>query len=91
MNEMIERVAKAIRDRGASCEYCPDPTHPGCCHYDSARAAIEAMREPTPAMNSASPLPYHWDHSTPPRRVLPLGYTTADAWRAMIDAILKED
>lgn len=44
MSEMIERVAKAIAET---------VRNDGMVTYDSARAAIEAMRDPTDEMASA--------------------------------------
>lgn len=48
MSEMIERVARAICDASHD---NPDPDWRAYEHL--ARAAIEAMREPTEAMSSA--------------------------------------
>ncbi len=63
MSDMIERVAKAI---------C-GPEDP--CRLDLARAAIEAMREPTDAMCGA------WDVGDTPE--------AKPCWQAMIDEALR--
>lgn len=87
MNEMIERVAKAMfRALDADPRFIEradlTPGHPAwkqyCCQ---ARAAITAMREPTEAMIDAwvslyNTNPMHVD-------VMP-----GDYWRAMIDTAL---
>jgi hypothetical protein len=49
-------------------------------YEDYARAAIAAMREPTPAMVKAG-----WE------KLAGGGHTLADIWRAMIDAALAEE
>lgn len=85
---MIERVARALAqrfiDRG-------NARLPGCAHsrwedmpksytddfYADARAAIEAMREPTEAITDAlSPAPFYC-------------FDAENAWRAGIDAALS--
>lgn len=80
-DSMIERVARAIclADR-----YNPDESWP--VYEKQARAAIAAMREPTTSMSEAgcplpdnSGAPYCYDQSV-----------IDGAWRAMIDAALKE-
>jgi hypothetical protein len=68
MSEMIERVARAIKDEFYR---APTSTWNGC-----ARAAIEAMRGPTPDMVAAIGFP--------------AGLEGLRCWRAMIDAALKE-
>lgn len=45
---MIERVARAIHNREYEGELGPDGTAEHAMFMDIARAAIEAMREPTP-------------------------------------------
>ncbi len=68
---MIEKVARAIRDASdkTGMEY-------DICEIQLARAAIEAMREPTDEMIHK----------------VPIGYCTArEVWECMIDAALKED
>lgn len=84
MSEMIERVARAL----CKADGC-DPDHESPDQIDAgiklwtryvrdARAAIEAMREPTEAMSEA---------------VKPLGLCrtedAAEIYRAMIDAALR--
>lgn len=90
MNKMIERVAKAIRDKGASCEYCQDPMLPDCCHYDSARAAIEAIREPDKKMILAGTPVVYACFSLEPGEGLDEN-PAIKTWYAMTDAILKDD
>ena len=67
MNEMINRVAKAIALRDTTDEFA------------MARAAIEAMREPTDKMLSAA------DYSGS----LEEGSSALGCWQAMIDEALK--
>ena len=86
MNEMVERVARAIvreqaaqRGSGATEDCCLDPGE-----LDVARAAIAAMREPTAGMNQDGIDAYNLAIETSPRDAMP------DAWHAMIDAALEE-
>ncbi len=68
-NEMIERVARAIAEKLEACGALPkaaktaqDPWAVGPCML-AARAAIEAMREPTDAMSEAganTPVGHAW-------------------------------
>lgn len=79
MSEMIERVAKAImtandQSTGIRFSYL--------CH-DMARAAIEAMREPTRAMVEAAHDKLDWGY---PDGVDANFYV---AWEEMIDEALK--
>lgn len=68
MSKMIERVADAI----AKVEASPRRTW----HVDQARAAIEAMREPTLEMINAA----RWEDGT---------HTAGVVWMEMIDEALK--
>jgi hypothetical protein len=93
MSEMVERVARAIEE---TYEQYADPTP-----AQRARAAIEAMRVPTPAMVNAA-----WvdgaDGPINEKGVLVIEYsnsyspsdltqdTAAEVWEAMIDAALKQ-
>jgi hypothetical protein len=81
---MIERVAMVLRPgngciRNYPCEFCDDGPGDidrdgaGCRHQ--ARAAIEAMREPTEAMVGIHSLPY-------------CPAEMREYWHAMIDAAL---
>ncbi|WNV09937.1 hypothetical protein [Tardiphaga sp. 709] len=79
MSEMIERVAKAIYDAFATVGDYENPTKEDI--KNAARAAIEAMREPTEAMDAAA---YAADGTN-----MPLAITYKEAWQAMIDAALK--
>jgi hypothetical protein len=90
LTTMIERVAKAVYDR----EYrgLPDCDNPSlkplqfedldevevAKYRDSARAAIEAMRDPSQGMQLAALSGVNRMHQT------------RNVWRAMIDAALKE-
>lgn len=81
MSEMVERVARAIADAGGSdFDQLPSKHGPGFglrnMYMNMARAAIEAMREPTGAMEDAA----FSSTLTIPKR----GY------QAMIDAALKD-
>lgn len=86
---MIDRVAKAIYDAANAEDYVSDYRfHDGDTTLDGrfnldkfARAAIEAMREPTKAM-----LKDGWEHTADPC----WEDDVADCWRAMIDAALSE-
>ena len=69
MSEMVERVAMAIANRMNEFP---------CTDLDCARAAIEAMREPTEAMCNSGDGRY-WDDMTP--RAM---------WQFMIDAALSD-
>lgn len=80
MNEMVERVAIAIF------EACPYKDSQNFQDHDDrykhnvrsyARAAIEAMREPTDAMSLGLPDGYK-----------PGSHSATQIWRAMIDAAL---
>jgi hypothetical protein len=73
MSEMIDRVAFALfaRTGGTADEW--SRTNPDVCR-SMARAAIEAMREPTDAMRHAA-----FDE----------GSISLNGYRAMIDAALK--
>jgi len=72
MSEMVEKVAQAVDDEGPV----------GCCTIGPdkarliARAAIEALREPTPEMVGAMR-----DNIGP----------LVEMWRAAIDAALSEE
>ncbi len=75
MSEIIERVARAIHAADEPGELADaNEAHRRFC-YDAARAAIEAMREPTEAMLIEG---CHGSH-----------VTQEDSWRAMIDEALK--
>jgi len=82
MSEMIERVARAIfradyPEEGEGSEIAWEKR----AHWysEAARAAIEAMREPTEEMSEAGNVPtYQW-----------VDNTADDVWSRMIDAALK--
>lgn len=76
--KQIERVARAMFYSGGT--FLPgawDLTSEVTRHHNrnKARAAIEAMRDPTEAVLEAGP---------------PEPYMDADVWRSMIDAALKD-
>lgn len=90
MSEMVDKIAMAIRDNiqaslpdGVSVDY----------QY-AARAAIEAMRDPTEAMlNGVRPQEYTIEHyhGTGHHRTFPtLGSGPLQVWQDMIDAALSE-
>lgn len=77
MNDIVERVAKAIQEEARN------PLGSG---MSAARAAIEAMREPTREMRNAGCASLVGDRGV-------AHADQVDAWhifRAMIDAALKE-
>jgi hypothetical protein len=74
MSEMVERVALALRKHDVS----------GTVSRVLARAAIEAMRDPTKAMaHAGSQTNYGYGSCAPGRAP-----TTRDVWADMIDAAL---
>lgn len=83
MSEMVERVARAISEAdGAPWEHMSDAHKRGT--REAARAAIEAMREPTPAVREQLAA---WSANDP-------GDITGSAnldemWAALIDAALQ--
>jgi hypothetical protein len=86
MSEMIEQVAKAMWDvrrahankDGIFLEFWGDGTVPKANGImEEARAAINAMREPTEVMQKAA-------------REQTGQQSYADVWRAMIDEALKD-
>lgn len=83
MSEMVERVGRALAKQEGYA-YDPEP-------YDArARAAIEAMREPTEAMWDAAE-----EHNSGGGGIMDDGslernvYDLEKVWPAMIDAALK--
>lgn len=80
MSEMIERVAKAIF--ASDMKWAPVLEHQfeenKIVYLKAARAAIEAMREPTEIMIEASNR--EWDGR--------MSHRSSGAWQAMIDAAL---
>jgi len=79
MSEMVERVAKAIHQErfGGKLIWGHYPDSEKAC-LEEARAAVEAMREPTESMISKG-----YDH------VDYGGAHIESAWRAMVDEALK--
>jgi len=79
MNEMVERVAQAIRGGNVAWEWQD--------FEDEARRVIAAMREPTEAMLEAG-------YNAPVKDVRNLGEWKLERlrgdWNAMIDAALKD-
>jgi len=80
MSEMVERVAKAVVAKLQPSVFCGGDeacdSLPCSCALDIARAAIEAIREPTDEMLDAG-----WGQR---------GERARGIWRLMIDAALKE-
>lgn len=79
---MIEKVARAIRESGEgdlSLSAYVDP-------FKAARAAIEAMREPTQAMVDAA----EWAEPDYHEDDMDVGGTFKAEWRVAIDAALNE-
>lgn len=74
MSEMVERVARAIEAK-------VNEGRDFCSAEDVARAAIEAMREPTEAMEEAAL----------DVRPLMLPDSPREVWGAMIDAALNKE
>ncbi len=85
MREMVERVAKAMAESGRidDGERASETTDDGWERL--ARAAIAAMREPTPAMIEAAIKT--WDQYAAGHRLL--GSDVEDIWQAMIDKALE--
>jgi hypothetical protein len=97
-NPMIERVARKLceldgKDPGVSFDVAlvndPDAIWAWAAYRDKARAAIEAMRLPTPGMVKAGNGSKPWNVT---------GYCEGTvhpvcqrSWPAMIDAALKEE
>jgi hypothetical protein len=86
MNEMIERVARAISSHvpgcaGATCVFTPITE---CVCGRIARAAIAAMREPAAAMAEAGKLAAYAEGAHDCEVAM------SDVWRAMIDAALED-
>lgn len=80
MSEMIERMARAMAER-AGRSYAV-----GREVFDqAARAALEAMREPTWQMTAAAPTGITSTTS------LSGGCDPREVWRAMIDQALKDE
>lgn len=82
MSEMIERVARAICRAGMSGpkDHLNKQENLNWRKFEiEARAAIEAMREPTNAMVEASNR--EWDGR--------MSHRSSGAWQAMIDAALS--
>lgn len=91
MSKMIERVARGIWDKrrqlamdqhGIELEIWGDGSVPRANHvFEEAKAAIEAMREPTdPMICAVLDL-----HDSAPRT-----FRVSEDWRAMIDAALQQ-
>ena len=79
MSEMIERVAKAIKETNTAGVPLLK-THAEQYYQDLAKAAIEAMREPTQDMIRIGEVAF-FDSSD---------FEVKDAWGRMIDNALKE-
>jgi hypothetical protein len=75
MDEMVERVARAIYEEGLTRSRMGDHTYEAM--LATARAAIAAMREPSAAMANSPDLWLGPDEIT-------------EQWRVMIDAALRD-
>jgi hypothetical protein len=85
---MVERVARTIFPNAAGFDWDIAPSGLRDALCVTARAAIEAMREPTEAMNDAEPdggFDIYWGYNADGRPSGP-----ADVWRVMIEAALTE-
>lgn len=97
MTDMVERVARAICENNHRAIFGTSVSWEGISaetmeHFRSvARAAIEAMREPTEAMKRLDEsLASFWDRNTaPPTLMNPLGSHTGASYQQMIDEALK--
>ena len=91
MSEMIDSVAKAIANHGGdnweSCLKAPGLRRAGM-YRAMARAAIEAMTEPTQAMRLAGIA--EWSRPDPTREHENPTLVFNAIWRAMIGAALKQ-
>jgi hypothetical protein len=90
--EMVERVAKAICDELNGDHGCGGFCVAVAKYGAAARAAIEAMRSPTPAMQAAiPPQEYTVEHfygTGHHLRSPTLGSGPLSIWQSMIDAAL---
>jgi hypothetical protein len=84
MNEMVERVAKAICNATREFDWDSEDESLRTQFRNEAIAAIQAMREPTPTMTYLASWAVGPGGDGAKKAVL------AKAWRAMIDAALKE-
>ena len=79
---MIEKVARAIH---GSLGYDQNWPHPECTQcVAAARAAITAMRKPTPIMFESAAKQREWEHG------FWMEGPTSKVWEAMIESILSE-
>lgn len=97
MSTMVEKVAKAIADAftNGNVQLEDMPEHHRRPHMEAARAAIEAMMEPSKMMVEAGYEKINenidfWNYESDS------GYSVEDiapseTWRAMIQAALKEE
>lgn len=88
MSEMVERVARAVHAAQNDAPYPWWHSDPSKCVLSQhvARAALQAMREPTVAMIDAAHVAYHKWNVTPQRKGT--GYEAS--YRAMISAALQD-
>ena len=78
---MIDRVARVLQSHMEAAFVHGFPDDLSFVADDLARAALDAMREPTEPMVEAA-----WEHTADPC----WRENVADAWRAAIDAALSE-
>lgn len=80
MSEMIERVARVLAKQDFSCSWEELASHYRDGYWGSAKAAIAAMREPTPEMTSGEGV-----HTN-----CHMCGGHAEGWRLMIDTALAD-
>lgn len=93
MSEMVGRVAKIIAANSDACMMSgivPCDDRPNRCHCErTARAAIEAMREPTGEMKNAGAASYGVGDAYIGEGAALLNGQPTRAWQAMIDEALR--
>ncbi len=95
MSDMIERVARALCIATGELPDTETPYHPTVSHIwehyiPDARAAIEAMREPTETMYCAGDEEI-LAHLNSEKFIKGEDTPAVDCWKAMIDAALAEE
>ena len=94
MTEMLERIARAIsnaRNDGMPWDEIPPRYKP--VYFNAARAAVEAMREPTTEMWRAYIIAHGYDPDEMADAVDKqlIGVGAKRDWYTMIDAILRDE
>jgi len=83
MSDMVERIAKALRESDIDHGHADEGTELGS-YFAPARAAIEAMREPTESMWDAATKAAERDEAH-----MSTYHCVGEAYRAAIDEALK--